>query len=57
MTDDELRKRTEDPAHGRWRDTDGKRVFTPNPSFFDGVDPMELAKYFDKSEKELLNLT
>lgn len=57
VADDKIRNLIDSPDHGRWRDNGRQRIFTPYPSLFEKVEPMELAKYFDSgTEKEVLNL-
>jgi hypothetical protein len=49
--DDKIEALLNEPAHGKW-EPDGKQfVYTPNPSAFDEITPMQLAKYFaDKGD-------
>ena len=56
MDDAKIRRLVDDPDNGRWKTVKGRRMFTPNMGIFDKIQPMELAKYFDGSEKELLNM-
>ena len=55
MDDKKMQELLDDPDHGTWATKRGYRGFTPNPSFFDKVEPMELVKYF-ADKKELLNM-
>jgi len=56
VDDAKIRRLVDDPDNGRWKTVKGRRMFTPNMGIFDKIQPMELAKYFDGSEKELLNM-
>ena len=47
-----------DPDHGTWRKEGDVGVYTPNPSFFHEVNPLQLATFFHEygGKHQRLNL-
>ena len=56
--DTKIEQLLSDPDHGTWRKEGEVGVFTPNPSFFADVRPMQLATFFHEygGEHQRLNL-
>jgi hypothetical protein len=56
--DDRITELMSDPDHGTWRKQGEVGVFTPHPSFFHEVDPIQLATFFHQygGKHQRLNL-
>jgi hypothetical protein len=58
LHDSKIRALLGDPDHGTWRKEGKVGVYTPSPSFFAEIRPMQLAKFFHEygGEHYRLNL-